>query len=413
MKKRWIVLMMVLALVLLIPTALAESAGEAQNTAVPVEKINIASVMKDVPAMKQGIKVDETYNIAVWVSVQPSGASKDQLVYQSSDESIAVVQAGGDVVGKAPGNVTITILDPVGGKSAKINLKIIRPVSKITLSPDGSQQLFTGKKLKINATVFPENASNKKVEWESEDPNIAKVSNGTITGVNPGITHIYCRATDGGHAINSVMVTVSRPLKKITFASKSSTVIEGEDIYPTYNTEPVDATNKDVDWTSSDEYVATVGLTGRVHGKKPGKTTITAVARDGSGVKASITVYVEPKDTLDVDYLWWETNRYGIKTGRIKVDVVSKCINRRIKGINLSVYCYDSAGNLTGTTFPAAVINAKPGKRVTTKWLYPSINGLNNATKKMEVKVEAITYDDGTMFVYPYGEQKTTTFELR
>ena len=415
MKKRWIALLMMLtlALVLTVSTVLAESAGEGQGTAVPIEKVWLAPAMKDVPAMKKGIKIGEPYDLAVWVRLEPKEASKEQLVYVSSDESIAVVEDGGNVVGKAPGKVTVTIMDPVSKKSDKVQLTIIRPVSSIRLSPDTDVVVFTGQKLKIKADVLPEDASNKKVEWFSNDENIAKVKNGTVTGVNPGSTMIHCQAQDGSYTDSCIILTVMRPLKKITFASKSTTVQENEYVYLTFNTEPVDATNRDLEWFSSDENVATVEVMGHVHGKKPGKATITAVAKDGSGVKASTTVYVEPKDPFEIDYLWWETDRYGNKTGRIKYDIVNKCVNRKITNMGLEVNCYDVNGSVMGTTYTGMVASAQPGKRFTTRWLFDYMNGLNNATQKLEIKVMSVTFSDGLMIYYPYGTEPEFSFNLR
>lgn len=46
----------------------------------------------------------------------------------------------------------------------------------------------------VKATVYPTNATNKNVVWSSSNSNIAKVSNGVITGVNPGTVTITASA---------------------------------------------------------------------------------------------------------------------------------------------------------------------------------------------------------------------------
>ncbi len=56
---------------------------------------------------------------------------------------------------------------------------------------------------------------------------------------------------------------------------------------------PVDATNKDVTWSSSDETVATVSDKGKVTGVGKGTCVITCTAADGSGVKAMCTIKVK------------------------------------------------------------------------------------------------------------------------
>ncbi|NBH14462.1 hypothetical protein D3Z36_09810 [Lachnospiraceae bacterium] len=57
---------------------------------------------------------------------------------------------------------------------------------------------------------------------------------------------------------------------------------------------PVDALDKRLKWTSSNKKVATVTADGIVTGRKKGTATITAKARDGSGVKGRYKITVMP-----------------------------------------------------------------------------------------------------------------------
>lgn len=267
----------------------------------------------------------------------------------------------------------------------------------------------------MTASAVPSYASNKKLNWTSNDENIARVSNGTITGVNPGTTFVHVSSTDGGFKDAAILVTVIRPVKKIVFASKSITVTTSRDSTISMNVEPLDASDKSVEWTSSNPSVATVSSSGTVTGKNAGTCIVTATARDGSGVKAKINVYVEPKDPAELDYLWWETNRYGLKTGRIKVDVVNSGVNRKIRSVNITVKCYNSAGGLMGTTYLAPYFGSGigPGKRKTSSWCYPACSGLDSSTSKIVISLDAILFSDGEMFTYHYGEEPTSEFILR
>lgn len=57
-----------------------------------------------------------------------------------------------------------------------------------------------------------------------------------------------------------------------------------------------DADNKEVTWSSSDEDIATVDAIGKVTGVKQGSVTITATAKDGSGVTGEIVLTVSKPD---------------------------------------------------------------------------------------------------------------------
>lgn len=56
---------------------------------------------------------------------------------------------------------------------------------------------------------------------------------------------------------------------------------------------PENANNKTIEWSSSDKSIATVAR-GKIVAKAPGTVTITAMATDGSGIKASCKVTVTP-----------------------------------------------------------------------------------------------------------------------
>ena len=80
-------------------------------------------------------------------------------------------------------------------------------------------------------------------------------------------------------------------VENITFDKAQYEVEKGATVAIVATVNPTNATNKTLDWTSSDESVATV-VNGVVKGVAAGKATITATAKDGSGVvcQADVTV---------------------------------------------------------------------------------------------------------------------------
>lgn len=55
------------------------------------------------------------------------------------------------------------------------------------------------------------------------------------------------------------------------------------------------AENPAVKWKSSDKKIATVSKDGLVTALKKGRVKISAIAKDGSGVKATITIRIKKK----------------------------------------------------------------------------------------------------------------------
>ena len=60
-------------------------------------------------------------------------------------------------------------------------------------------EISKGKSEVLAATLLPEDATNKSLEWTSSDTSVATVENGVITGVAPGKATITVKTTDGSN----------------------------------------------------------------------------------------------------------------------------------------------------------------------------------------------------------------------
>lgn len=90
-------------------------------------------------------------------------------------------------------------------------------------------------------------------------------------------------------------LTIKQPVTAINLVG-SKTIYVKDKITLEAGVMPLDATKKDIKWTTSDKSIATVSQKGLVTAKKAGTVTITVTAKDGSGVSASckITVIQKP-----------------------------------------------------------------------------------------------------------------------
>lgn len=357
------------------------------------------------------LSVYENADLTAMLTLKPAGASARGLVWTVSDSTVALVSESGRLTPKKAGTATVTAADPASGKSAKLRVTVTQPVEEIRLS-DSSITVFRGKNVRVTARVLPESASNKKLKWESGDVNIARVnSGGTVTGTGAGTTWIRCSAADGSGKERTIRVTVNVAVKRIAFASREMTLVEGNTGSASWNTEPADATDRGVTWTSSNPNIASVSSNGTVTAKKTGSCVITAAAKDGSGVTAKFTAYVEPKKPVYVDHLWWQVKNYA-KTGHFGVDVISNCVNRRIRGYTCEVKCYANSRSRPQTSshfFAKKTVN--PGKRVTSEWSYFTAPGLTTAAY-IELTVTDVYFADGTYYNIPLPLRETVRFNM-
>ena len=106
----------------------------------------------------------------------------------------------------------------------------------------------------------------------------------TISGTTAGnydITHV-----------NGKLVIEARLCESITLSASTLTIKEGESNTLTATVLPVNATSRTINWSSSDESVATVA-DGVIIAIAPGNATITATTTDGSNLSATCEVTVE------------------------------------------------------------------------------------------------------------------------
>lgn len=126
--------------------------------------------------------------------VYPVGADQ-RVVWQSSNENIATVDARGVVQGISVGEVTITATSlehPSVSASIVINVKTVSP-TKVNVSGPNSVKQY--KSIQLTATVEPDETV-QSVLWESLNPEIATVDeNGIVTGVSNGIAIIKVTST--------------------------------------------------------------------------------------------------------------------------------------------------------------------------------------------------------------------------
>lgn len=170
-------------------------------------------------------------------------------------------------------------------------------VTRIELTPS-SATLEIGETIQLNATAYPTNATNRSLNWTTENYSVASVSNsGLVTARGAGRVWIWARATDGSGAGNYCVVDVKEPTKvsSIELSETEATMEVGEELTITASILPDDANNKSVNWTSDNTDVAIV-VDGVITAVSSGECNITCASTDGSNVSAVCHIVVnEPE----------------------------------------------------------------------------------------------------------------------
>ncbi len=236
------------------------------------------------------MRVGETFSLSAYPL--PEDTADKTIVWSSTDETIAKVDAYGTVIAEALGEVDIVAT--CGRASAVCKVTVERtPVEEIRLSrPDLT--ILTGHTHDITAIVLPANATDPRVVWSSADPSIASVDDrGNITGHTVGTTEVTATSVSDPDVKATCIVTVEQeiiPVLSISLNKTSIKLIEGETFLLEAVLTPANATDPTVIWRSFDPTIAVVSETGLVTAVKEGETIITASASNGRSVECHVTV---------------------------------------------------------------------------------------------------------------------------
>lgn len=278
-----------------------DGSGVAATCHVTVTPILVYSLQFEQEEMS--ISLDETTQLKL--NTDPTNHD-ETISYSSSDENVAVVTIGGLVMGVGYGTAKIVATTNYSHRSDAITIKVIGavPVASISVTPS-AVTLKEGQTKQLTATVLPENASEQSLAWSSSDTDIVTVDeNGLCTAVRYGTAAITAKATDGSGVSASCIITVeSIPVTELSLSEANHTLPQGERFQLVPAIQPSDASNKMLDWTTTNANVASVDADGNVTGVGQGKAIITAKTTDGSNLTANCIVTVTAPSGIEGTYV--------------------------------------------------------------------------------------------------------------
>ena len=328
--------------------------------------------------------------------LKPANATYPTLTWTSSDPAVVAVDSG-KVKAVSGGKATLTgVLDEPNvkqQKSVKVQITVNQSAESLTIS--GGDTVGKGKTLKLTATVLPETATNRKVNWSSSDDKIAKVTNGTVSGVAVGTCTITATAADGSGVTATQKVTVIQAVTQLQPSAKSKkpAITVGRSTTLSVEVSPKDATNKSVTWRSEDTSVATVDAAGKVTGIKAGTCNIIVTAADGSGKSVKIPVTVEPKIPLDAT----KFTRSGYFGAYYEFAITFKNLTktRTIKYISFDIKYNYQGTTYTYTNFYTDSDTLGPGKSKKIGW-WDQFGYKLSYMSNFRIYLRSVKYSDGT-----------------
>ena len=270
---------------------------------------------------EKSINLDIRESKQLVATINPENATNKNVYWTSSNTDVAYVDSSGLVTGFDKGTAVIIVTTEDGNKVATCTVTVTD--SSEPIDPDQPDKVnvtdislnINAMKLNINsskqlvATINPENATNKNVYWVSTNPSVATVDNeGNVTAVGEGTAIIVVTTEDGNRtAMCTVTVTDSDNSSEdkinvtgVSLNANSIKLNKNDRKQLIATVRPVNATNKSVYWTSSNESVATVDNNGNVTAIGKGTATITVITVDRNQM-ATCTVTVVDSNSTDPD----------------------------------------------------------------------------------------------------------------
>lgn len=288
------------------------------------EKVPVTGIRFD----KENILFSEIGETALLrATVLPEDADNKNVRWESSNEKVATVE-NGIVTCKGYGTAEISATTEDGGFNAVCKVtaerKEILPTS-ITLDK-ADVTMNVGETTKLKADVWPTDADNKSVLWNSDNEDIAKVSSdGVVTAVKAGKTKVYA-TTQANNLKAECEITVLQPVTGIEMDKSSiSFTYIGETVQLTAKLLPEDASNQNVTWESSDTKVAIVSK-GKVVCTGFGTAVIYAVSADG-GFMATCIINA----TTGIEGITDDAPQKVVK----RYDITGREISQPVNGINI------------------------------------------------------------------------------
>ena len=179
--------------------------------------VNKAVKATNVVLDKTELTLNRGMKYSLTMTVTPATFT-DKVSWKSTNVDVAAIAEDGTVTAKGAGQATIKVT--VGEVSATCKVNVVQPVTSIYLNKTALEMTALDT-YQLQASVYPSEANNKEVSWESSDEKVATVDkNGLVQAKEKGTAVITAKAKDGSEVSRSCKVTVKNTAYVVTDISK-------------------------------------------------------------------------------------------------------------------------------------------------------------------------------------------------
>lgn len=157
-------------------------------------------------------KASETMQLTA--TVTGDGATDTGVLWRSSNEDVATVDANGLVTAVGVGEAEITALASDGSGQRDVCRVEVVPTMVESIEIQGGASLKKNHKMELTVAVLPATVTNSTVRWTSSNNALATVEDdGTVTAYAAGDVTITATATDGSGISGTFALSIVPPTK--------------------------------------------------------------------------------------------------------------------------------------------------------------------------------------------------------
>ncbi len=281
-------LLYVLISILLILSLCSCSSKSGKNESVQNEDTNAVSEALQEPsimieAQSSEVEVGKTTEIVVTKNEACTG--EVQIVCENTD----IATVNGTTLTAVSSGIANVYAKCDNAQSEPVQINCCIYASGISLNKD-IVELEIGSKIKLSASLQPENVSDKTVLWSSNNSKIASVdSKGNVTAKGVGKTVIVAVDKNKKVTAECEINVLPTEVTKVSLSYNSIQLAPGQKFILYASVKPSNATYKKLDYTVADTSVASYSG-GVITAKKDGKTELTVSASNGVSSVFEITV---------------------------------------------------------------------------------------------------------------------------
>jgi len=180
----------------------------------------------------------------MFAQISPATADNKTVIWASSSERVATVDANGNVAALKAGEAwikAVSVDNPEAKDSCKVT--VTQDVTGIEISQASCELKNIGESIVLTATIEPEDATNKTMTWRSTNESVCVVANGMVVATGFGTAIVMVTTADGGHmafctvTVKEVTEEVTLTIKQAESGSVSTKVRKGSVYEMTINVE--------------------------------------------------------------------------------------------------------------------------------------------------------------------------------